>query len=236
VRLLALETATAAGAVALEVDGVLFDELVTTRNRQHTETLLAGALSLLDAAEMTISEIDAVVVDVGPGLFTGLRVGVSTARSLAMASGIGVIGLSSLEILAADEAVSGAEAVLGVVDARRGEVFAQLFTSAEAGFEPRSAPVVLAPEGLVNLVERFAPVGASVAVIGDGALRYEDAVRSIQGALLVESVSLPSPAVACRLARRRGVAARLPVEVVPIYLRDPDAIANFSVAPTRPER
>ena len=86
-KLLALETATTAGAVALSVDGHLVGELVTTTHREHAETLLPGAAALLAEAGLSPAELDAVVVDLGPGLYTGLRVGVSTARSLAMAAG-----------------------------------------------------------------------------------------------------------------------------------------------------
>jgi tRNA threonylcarbamoyladenosine biosynthesis protein TsaB len=232
-RLLALETATPAGAVALRAEGRSLGEVVTTTSREHTETLLPGALELLGAAGLSLASLDAIVVDVGPGLFTGLRVGVATARSLAMAVGVGVIGVSSLEVLAADPALGEATEVLSVVDARRGEVFAQRFSGSGPARRAIRDPVVLAPEQLGTLLE--APAGAVLTAVGDGALRYQDLLEAL-GVEVLGSVTLPSPAVAAALAEGRGQPPLPPASVVPLYLRDPDAVANFHVAPTGPGR
>jgi tRNA threonylcarbamoyladenosine biosynthesis protein TsaB len=233
-RLLALETATIAGAVALSVDGKLLGELVTTTSRAHAETLLPAAAALLAEAGLEPAELDAVVVDVGPGLFTGLRVGVATARSMAMAAGIGVVGLTSLEILASDPALDGASSVIALVDARRGEVFAQRFRRSQGAALALGPPAVLSPSALIPWAASGPGAGQAVAVIGDGALRYPEAVDAIGGAVLVDSVKLPSPAVACSLAegqRRRRRDRREPTAVRPLYLRAPDAVSNFRVAP-----
>ena len=86
-KLLCIETATPAGAVAIVVDGTVLGERVVTNDRQHTETIIPATKELLGAAELTPGELDGIVIDVGPGLFTGLRVGIATARSLAFATG-----------------------------------------------------------------------------------------------------------------------------------------------------
>ena len=124
---LALETATTAAAVAVLDDDVVLAEAVASVDRHHTESLLPCAAELLGSLGLGVGEVERIVVDVGPGLFTGLRVGLATARSLAAARGIGLIGLTSLEILAADPLVEAEARVTAVVDARRGEVFAQRF-------------------------------------------------------------------------------------------------------------
>jgi len=235
VIVLGLESATAAGAVALEIDGELVAEVVTTRAREHTETLLSGAVSLLDDQGLGLAQLDLIVVDVGPGLFTGLRVGVATARSLAMAGGLLVVGLSSLEILARDPLVAQASEVLSVIDARRGEVFAQSFSRRHGALRARSEPVVLPPGELSTLVDDVEPTGELV-VVGDGALRYRDEISRLRGASLLEAVELPSPAVACALARERQERGIEPAALFPVYLRDPDAVANFSTAPSGPGR
>ena len=233
---LGLESATASGAVALEVDGTLIGELVTTTARQHTESLLNGALELLDSVGSSLAELDLIVVDLGPGLFTGLRVGVSTARSLAMAAGISVIGLSSLEILANDPATAHATEVMSVIDARRGEVFAQRFVRVDDGLEERSEAAVMHPRELLGLLESHGSPTGELVVLGDGALRYREGIEGLEGVTLLEGVRLPSPAVACALARQRQLVGVEPAMVLPVYLRDPDAVANFKTAPSGPAR
>jgi tRNA threonylcarbamoyladenosine biosynthesis protein TsaB len=233
-RLLALETATPAGAVALRAEGRTLGEIVTTTSREHTETLLPGALELLTAAGLALSALDAIVVDVGPGLFTGLRVGVSTARSLAMAIGIGVIAVTSLEVLAADPALGDAPEVLAVVDARRGEVFAQRFSGRGPERRAVADAAVLLPERLATLLEPSS--SGPVLAVGDGAIRYREQLEALDRLEVVGSVTLPSPAVAAALAEERGRQPLAPASVMPLYLRDPDAVANFHVAPAGPGR
>jgi tRNA threonylcarbamoyladenosine biosynthesis protein TsaB len=232
VIVLGLETATASGAVALEIDGRLVGELVTTTEREHTESLLGGALELLESAGATFRDLDLLVVDLGPGLFTGLRVGVSTARSLAMAAGISVVGLSSLEIMAHDPSVDHAAEVVTVIDARRGEVFAQHFVRVGGELEERSDASVLHPDELVAMLERRGQATGEVTVLGDGALRYREGIEDLEGVTLLGDVHLPSPAVACALARQRRLLGLEPSLVFPVYLRDPDAVANFTTAPS----
>ena len=137
-RLLGLETATTAAVVAL-IDGDSTRELVATTDRRHTETLLPAVSTVLAEAGL------AVVIDVGPGLFTGLRVGVSSARSLAAAAGIPLFSVTSLEVLAADPRTPEDGTVLSIVDARRGEVFVQCFTG------PRSSRRAMAPPLVYSL-------------------------------------------------------------------------------------
>ena len=225
-NLLCLETATAAGSVALVRDGHVVSELVATTNREHTETLLPTAQVILREAECTIGELDAIVVDVGPGLFTGLRVGVATARSLAASAGIGLISVTSLEVLAHDPALVDANEVWCVIDGRRGEVFVQQFVG--AGRAPSFDPEILRPE---LFAERMAAQDLSgVAFAGDGVSRYRELFDHLdqQRSPLI---TIPSPGVAGVLAEQRRSAGVDPTLVVPLYLRDPDAVANFSVAP-----
>ena len=220
---LVLETATTAAAVALLDDGELLAEMVASDDRHHTESLLPAAAELLGGLGLSVGQIDRVIVDVGPGLFTGLRVGLATARSLAVARGIGLIGLTSLEILAADPRVEAETHVTAVVDARRGEVFAQRFVVGGVRPEPVGDPLVITPTGLA---ERLA--GTSGVLVGDGALRYADILGST-GATIVE-LAMPSPGVAGQMADAASITPVDPVVVVPLYLRDPDAVANFTVA------
>lgn len=221
----ALETATTAAVVALVVDDQPVIEHVASTNRHHTESLLPALAGLLAAAGKGPHDIDHIVVDVGPGLFTGLRVGVATARSLAAALGRGVICVSSLELLAA--AVDEEASCTAVVDARRGEVFVQSFTLGSLRPVPSTAAVVLAPEALA---EEIGAGRAPSTLVGDGALRYS-AVLDEAGARVLESPTIPSAALAATMAAAgRWDAPVAPAEVMPHYVRDPDAVANFQVA------
>ena len=221
-KLLALETATTAGAVALRCEGITLGEVVTTTERLHTETLLPAALGLLKEAGLKLSDLDAIVVDRGPGLFTGLRVGVATARSLASATGASLEAVTSLEVLARDPKAEGAGRILCALDAARGEVFVQIFE----GGRSLLGPAVVRPEA----VEMWSEAQGSLDLVIGGALeRYGD----VLGAVATEraAVSIPSPGVAAVIVEERGLRSADPTLVVPLYLRDPDAVANFTVAP-----
>lgn len=231
-KLLALESATSAGAVALVVDGTVRDERIATTTREHTETLLPTIAALLADAGMRPQDLDAIVIDVGPGLFTGLRVGVATARSLAASSGCSLVAMSSLEILAADPRAGDASTVISLVDARRGEVFAQAFTRSDHEIRACDVPRVLRPEHLGEWAKSLLLSDDECVVVGDGAQRYGDAASAI--GVVQETITIPSPAVAAQLAEARALVGSAPETVLPMYLRDPDAVANFAVAPAGP--
>ncbi len=233
-KILSLETATAAGAVALVVDGEVLGERVTTTSREHTETLLSAADQMLNEAGLAVHDLDAIVVDIGPGLFTGLRVGVATARSLASASGVALVPVTSLHVLALAAETEGSAGVLAVVDARRGEVFAQAFAVDGVDRRPLCDPVVADPGSLALFCIEHLGAFSEVSIVGDGARRYGSDVAQIPGGRVIEAATIPSPAVAAQLVERGGeIVATDPTSVVPLYLRDPDAVANFSVARSR---
>ena len=123
-RLAAIETATAATAVALG-DDVEAVEVLADDRRRHTEALAPCLAAMLAARGWVLRDLDLVVVDVGPGLFTGLRVGVATAKGINVATGVRLLGVSSTDALAqgaCDAGLTGT--VVTVVDVRRGEVVA----------------------------------------------------------------------------------------------------------------
>ncbi len=125
---LAVESATDAAGVALADEGGLLAELRVGRGRRHAETIAPGIDTVCRLAGVTLRDVDAVAVDVGPGLFTGLRVGIATVKGIASALALPVVPVTSLDVLAAAVAAAcpgtGApRSVVAVVDARRGEVF-----------------------------------------------------------------------------------------------------------------
>lgn len=219
-RALAIETATTATAVALDDGtGQVVAEVVDA-DRRHTESLAPAVARLLRARGLAAAELEAVVVDVGPGLYTGLRVGIAFAKGLALAVGVELRGVLSTDVLAAAAFELGASGeVVAVVDARRGEVFSARY-AADGG---RVGEVTVAAPGALAAELRERPA----TVVGDGALRYRDVL-----AQPMLDVVVPPPAAALRLgaaAAAAGVPATPPAELLPWYLREADAVANFAV-------
>ena len=219
-NILAIETATPACAVALRTSDGVERAVVVDDERHHTEALTPGIERLLLDAGLAARDLDVIVVDRGPGLFTGLRVGVATAVGLALGAGAQLVAVTSLEVLAAGAFSAGVRGTLVcAVDARRGELFAQGFELA-AGVRHLSDATVTVPEALVATWEAS---GLAVTFSGDGADRYEAALREVRSASFYEQ-RVPSPIEALRLGATREPGG----DVVPLYLREADAVANFS--------
>ncbi|MGA2009890.1 MAG: tRNA (adenosine(37)-N6)-threonylcarbamoyltransferase complex dimerization subunit type 1 TsaB [Solirubrobacteraceae bacterium] len=233
-RILGFDTSTRATAVALldtdhpEAVVQRRDDPPAGERPRHTILLMGLVTETMSAAGVGWDDLDLIAVGTGPGTFTGLRIGVATARALAAARGIGLTGVSTLASLAQAAASApglGGEAVLAVLDARRGEVFA-------AGWEtgpivpgnplpaPLLAPVAIAPEALARTLA--ARPGGWLAV-GDGAVELR-AVLERPGVRVPEDESplhQVSAAEHCRLAQ--GLRPESPGSVRPQYLRLPDA-------------
>ena len=170
-RLAAIETATAATAVAVGEDDDV-DEVLADDRRRHTEALAPCLAAMLTARGWAVADLDVVVVDVGPGLFTGLRVGVATAKGLGVASGVGLVAVTSTDVLAqaaCDAGVTGT--VLAVVDVRRGEVVVARHRCGPDGATELDAPALGTP---VELAQRLAPSDERAVAVGDGAARYRE--------------------------------------------------------------
>jgi tRNA threonylcarbamoyladenosine biosynthesis protein TsaB len=245
VNLLAIESATSLVGTALLADSGAAAERSHQEGRIHAESLAPAIEEVCALSGLTVRDVEAIAVDVGPGLFTGLRVGVATAKALAQGLGIGVLAVSSLDILAAGAmAETGSDqacTVVVAVDARRGEVFTSRYRFAASApgqvVDPapsrQSPPQLVTPDALIrSLIELDPKPGDRVLVVGDGAVRYRHLLADARvGDLdLVERVSSPSPLTLARLARHRldaGAELALPAEVVPDYRREADARINW---------
>lgn len=237
-RVLGLDTATSATAVGLlelTADG---RELIAIERRddppprtrpRHTSALLALALDALDEAGIGWDELDLLAVGTGPGTFTGLRIGISTARALARARELPIVGVSTLRSLASAAAVAAQaqdRLALAVLDARRGEVYAAGWADSGALAVPPIAPAAVAPERLVAVV---AESGQRWLAVGDGAVAFRQALERSgarvpdDGAVLHRASALTH----CRLAT--GLRPQNPNDVRPDYIRLPDAELTLRV-------
>jgi tRNA threonylcarbamoyladenosine biosynthesis protein TsaB len=220
---LGFDTATADVAVAVARGGeVLADRSVRAEpgaRPRHAAELLAEverAASAVGGWE----RVDAIAVGIGPGSFTGLRVGIATARGLAQGLGRGLAGIGSLDALAlgiADHPDGRERPRLAAIDAKRGQVFAALH---DATGERRWGPVVGGP---AEIADRVRSVAATPLAAGDGALRFRRDLEQAGAEVLPEDQAAHhlSARYVCLLAE--GVPPSAPDKIEPIYLRPPDA-------------
>jgi tRNA threonylcarbamoyladenosine biosynthesis protein TsaB len=228
--ILALDTATRATAVALSgPDGELLearDDQSAGHRPQHAAKVLPLCAQVLDRAGRRFADVDCFAVGTGPGTFTGLRIGVATARALAWASQAPLVGVSTLRSLArnalspADPAAGGG--VLAVLDARRREVFIAGWErdGVEGGNPPVIGPAALGPEALAAEVSRLDPAPLA---IGEGAVAFRQVLER-SGALVPDDDSELHRVTAvnhCRIAR--NLEPSDPERIQPEYLRLPDA-------------
>lgn len=215
----ALDTATPDPALALVTGDEVLAEAWLGRTPGGGRRILEAAHHLFAMAGVTPADLDAVVVGVGPGGFTGIRIGIATALGLGQALRIPVHGASTLEALALGAAVARRtddEAVAAVIDARRGQVFAAAYAvGAHGALREVVAPAAWDPEALSTALSAAGPC----VLAGDGAHLVPlppGARRAAAGA-----VDRIAPV---QLVRRVSAAGPLPV--VPLYLRLPDAEEN----------
>jgi tRNA threonylcarbamoyladenosine biosynthesis protein TsaB len=216
--ILGLDTATAATAVAvLPDDGEpveLRHEPAAGERPGHATQLLPLARRALRAVGATFADVQRIGVGVGPGTFTGLRIGVATARALAQATGAELAPVSTLAALA--EAAGGDRAVLAVLDARRGEAFA----AAYHGGERLVAPAAVALDDLADLAD---PALAPWLAVGDGAVRFR--VRLEPAAEVPADPSALHRVSALAVCRLAGAARTVDRDaLLPDYVRAPDAV------------
>ena len=219
-NILAIETATPACAVGVRTTAGLEVTRVVDDGRRHTEALTGAMKTLLEEVELRSRDIDRVVVDRGPGLFTGLRVGIATAIGFSQALGCALVGVTSLEMLAGGAFDAGVRGTLvACVDGRRGEIFAQTFLLADEVTVLDEARVTSALE----IVARSEAKGSPAIFTGDGVERYRIEFQDRSLATIFDQV-VPSLHAGLSIG-----ASRVPVDVVsPLYLREADAIANFT--------
>jgi tRNA threonylcarbamoyladenosine biosynthesis protein TsaB len=227
VRVLALETATPlAGCAIVDGSGVAGEATLRAPMR-HLEWLLPAVDEMLRALGLDPDAIEAVAVSQGPGGFTGLRVGIATASAWARARGVPLLGVGTLEALAA--AAGGDGLVLPVLDAHREEVAGALYRSA-AGVLDCLVPPIVAPPALVGdtvaaVLGREASAGSRLLVIGDAVPRYGPALLDALGdnACLGGSLLHPRAAAVGLLARPRLLRGERddPGTLLPIYGRRP---------------
>ncbi|MGH9155909.1 MAG: tRNA (adenosine(37)-N6)-threonylcarbamoyltransferase complex dimerization subunit type 1 TsaB [Acidimicrobiales bacterium] len=223
---LGIETATAQVGCALGGSEGTFASFAATRGRRHAETLVPAIDFVCRQARVELSEIGVIAVDVGPGLFTGLRVGVATAKAMAQALRVPMVGLSSLDLLAFP--VRHARGLIAaVIDARRGEVFCALYRPVPGGVQRVTDPRACAPG---ELATELVAMGEDCLLVGDGAVRYAELFDDAgHVALGGDGLAHPSAASLVELAHPRAIREDFvhASELEPTYLRKADAQVHW---------
>lgn len=225
-KLLTIQTATPAGSVALTQGNRLLGELFLDVRRPHGEWLLGAIDQLLGAAGMTVADLDGFGVTLGPGSFTGLRVGLATVKGLALATGKPVAGVSTLRTLAM-QAPHAALPVCALLDARKKEVYAGCYAWEEGLPHPAGPERVLPPEVLLG------ELTGEILFVGDGATVYRTLIARQLGPrahFLPAAYDPPRAAHAALLAAEIFAAgeARPAAQVNPVYIRPSEAELNTS--------
>jgi tRNA threonylcarbamoyladenosine biosynthesis protein TsaB len=219
VTLLGFDTSTsAASACVVRSDGESFEVAPPPERLQgppaHASELMPAVADVMGRAGVGWRDLDAIAVGVGPGTFTGLRIGIATARALAGANGLPLRPVSSLAALAA-----GIEAPLrlALIDARRGEVFGALYEGDE-----RLWPPFVTPPG--DLARRLRDEGFTPLAAGDGSVRFREVLEEAGVPVAPDDseAHVVRALHVCRLGV--GVPDEPPEAVLPNYLRDPDAM------------
>ena len=168
--LLALETATDVCSAALMRDGTLTAQASLHRPRVHAEQLAPLIRDLMARAEVNRQALDAVAVSMGPGSYTGLRIGVSTAKGLALAVDAVLVGVPTLEALAAsvEPYAQPGDVACALLDARRDEVYTAAYRFEDDGIDPFAATSARAVD---SLPDWLGPVDGRLWVVGDGSTK-----------------------------------------------------------------
>jgi tRNA threonylcarbamoyladenosine biosynthesis protein TsaB len=222
---LGIETATEQVSVALGGHEGVISLFEVARGRRHAEILTPAIDFVCDQADIGLDELGLVAVDVGPGLFTGMRVGLAAGKALALALRLPMIGISSLDLLAFPHRRSD-RVVVPVVDARKDEVFYAMYRPVPGGVQQVAPPRVGPVDDLVaDLLAR----SQEALCVGNGALRYRSAILDGFHCEIAEECH-PSAGPLVQLAHARALREDWvnPAEIQPVYLRQPDAEINWA--------
>jgi len=231
--ILAIDTATDSVSVAVGDGTSVLASSEVVSDRQHCEALAPMISFVCQQADVGFGELGAIAVDIGPGLFTGMRVGIASAKAIAFSLDLPIIGLCSLDVLAT-AAPATDFVVVSVIDARRHEVYWSMHRTIGDDLTQVLKPVVgPVSELITSVVER----SQTALFVGNGALRYRaEIVESLGSSNLGiefadERFSRPVASTMVAMAHRLAVNEEWQTadQLTPMYLRQPDAQINWSM-------
>ena len=232
--ILGVETATLQVGCAVGGHEGVLAAFQSARGRRHAEVLAPAIEFTCKQARIDLKEIGAIAVDIGPGLFTGLRVGVATAKAMAQGLRVPMIGVSSLDLLAFPVRHTS-KLIVAAIDARRSELFYAFYRQVPGGLQRQSGYQLGTAD---DLASELLAVGRESLLVGDGAHRYADVLREVGGVEFGDAgFAYPSPSALVELAHARALREEfVPTwELEPLYLRKADAEINWERRDAFPE-
>jgi tRNA threonylcarbamoyladenosine biosynthesis protein TsaB len=226
-KVLSVETSTMlGGAAVIDETAGLVGEIKLNVKTTHSERLMSAVDALLRKSDLTLDAIDAFSVAIGPGSFTGLRIGLSTVKGLAYATGKPMVTVPTLDAFALNFRYSSYPVCL-MLDARKSEVYAAVFTWKQDGFEKVFNERSIRPEELLKELH------GAVLFAGEGVHLYRDLIRDAMGdrAIMASADKMvPSPAnvAVTGLAKALRNEYTMPAEAAPLYIRKSEAEVKWS--------
>ena len=224
---LGIESSTVQVGVAIGGHEGVLAQAHSSRGKRHAENLTPAIDFVRRQARIDLHEISCVAVGLGPGLFTGLRVGVASAKAIAHALRVPMIGVSSLDLLAFPVRFSPRR-IVAAIDARRGELFYAFYRQVPRGVQRLSDHQIGTPD---DLASELLASGEDSLLVGDGALRYAEVFEGLSRVEVADGgLAHPSAASLVQLAHAQAMREEWvkPWELEPLYLRAPDAEINWS--------
>ena len=225
--ILGIESATIQVGCAIGGHEGVLASTHSAKGKRHAENLTPAIDFICTQAQVELSEIGLVAVDVGPGLFTGMRVGIAAAQAIAFALRVPMIGVSSLDLLAFPVRFSP-RLIISAIDARRGELYYAFYRQVPGVVQRISEHAVGSAD---DLASELLATGEDALLVGDGAHRYREAFDGLARVEIVDpGNSHPSAASLVQLAHAQALREdyhRID-EIEPIYLRRPDAEINWT--------
>ena len=224
-KILAIETATAASSIALADGDSIVASAERVDRRGHVSFLVPALEFCFSQAGWRPADVEVVAVDVGPGLFSGIRTGLATAQAIAGAVGAHIVPVSSVDAVAL-RAATGHRTIWSVVDARRGEVAVGVYRPVPGGVVRERSPELCRPDALRAMLESDA---AEALVVGDWPALPAGTLRGLH-AVKTGRPRWPDAAAVLEIARGRAERNELPHpdEVRPRYMREPDVTINWT--------
>lgn len=218
---LGIESATAQVGCAIGGHEGVLASAHSARAKQHAEILTPQIDFVRRQARVEMREVSVVAVDLGPGLFTGLRVGIASGMAIAHALSVPMIGVASLDLLAFPVRHTD-KLIVAVIDARRGEVFHAFYRPVPGGVQRVSEYAVSLPD---DLASEILARNEEYLLVGDGAVRYREVFDGMRKVELADGgFAYPSAASLVQLAHAQALREQWvrPWEIQPLYLRKPD--------------
>ncbi len=218
---LAIETSGFTGGVAILGRDGLEGELVVGSKKTYSRRLLGSIMFLMKELDLGWKDVDGVCVSLGPGSFTGLRIGVATAKGICLSTGASIVGIPSLDILAQNAVLFSSGHICPVIDARRGQIYCSLYAS-DGGFVKRRSPyLVISPDELQGRL----PEKGGILFLGSGLDPYLKKISAIFGKRAIfapRNLWHPRPSICALMGKKRleeQGRADDPVTLAPLYLR-----------------